>query len=1101
MICHQCGLQGIPVGTQFCPRCGAEFRLATASAPAFALAFDRLIEQAAADFTGREWLFTDIGHWLVNPDGRPIYLLTGDPGSGKTAIAARLVQFLRGEATAPLELTAGFTGVLGAVHFCSAREGLWINPLTFSESIATQLVRDIDFAAVLVALLQRQSGGTVGPQQIVHQTVSEVKAGGQVIGVINNIKQVVAASLNPWDAFNSLIRQPLEEFSRLFPERRVLVLVDGLDEALSYGASPTINGLLGNMGELPNGVRFLLTSRDEPLVTESFLDVELLFLSAAEYDQTNRDELEDYVRDRFQQDGALQELTAEVSLQVQETAITTIRDKASGNFRYAVFLLKALAAHSQTFDTLGALPAGLDGLYFESLDRLVKQGKRTWEGDYAPILGLLSIAQTPLTEKQLDAYGWPTTATRRAFQATLDLQQFLDVAYPAGEAADGEIAYQLFHQSVADFLTKGIINVQRGGRTDRVKNRYWLEAADWHQQIATVVRGSAGGWDSVNWGKIAGAKDLYPLHHLVPHLYFLRDTSLPESPDSTYRAWLHELLHSKGYLKARRASGDRPSSLPSDLRLGLGLALEYAEFVEAWQYLATYRQVQQSERAFQLVQRAVDDGRYTEALERTVFHAYLPNSQALERLWIAWRALSAGSPDIAEEAVRAALSALPPRGFVAASTAEADASAPAVVADAIQEATARLLRRLEIDAGDDWLLVTAGDWLAQIDPAIWTRLQKPLESWGEAFDAGAYSTPIDHVLNDLKARGIDANENFRSANSFFQGPLAAAVFNFRTDLHWLDHLQQAVDHIALDDYPSYREMALAWVFSSALAHPEPGKAQEAAAIILTGIFKPVDIGFLGETVVAVLGGYRAAHGQAIDPQHLLYELEKWEVATQQEVYLSLGAKPEDLLIRRQQLGLPDDPWASELRRRSAVAGALWRQGEKVAGRQWLEAAGASNPAVVDRSYAGYRCLARLSLACRWLEWGDILVAQEQVDLAAEDATNMLDRILRREREYLVHQMAQRINGLAENPQPPGLEPALEEVQTRQGLDRFLFLEFLAALWAGWPEQLARLLPLALDDVTATDAVFGRLLSQPGVEAAQFDGLLTALRLEMPELVS
>jgi tRNA uridine 5-carbamoylmethylation protein Kti12 len=41
--------------------------------------------------------FSRIDEWLADPNGSRIFLLTGDPGKGKTAIAARLVQMSKGQ--------------------------------------------------------------------------------------------------------------------------------------------------------------------------------------------------------------------------------------------------------------------------------------------------------------------------------------------------------------------------------------------------------------------------------------------------------------------------------------------------------------------------------------------------------------------------------------------------------------------------------------------------------------------------------------------------------------------------------------------------------------------------------------------------------------------------------------------------------------------------------------------------------------------------------------------------------------------------------------------------------------------------------------------
>jgi hypothetical protein len=57
------------------------------------------ISERSIDFIGREWVFRRLNAWLDSPGPR-VFLLAGDPGSGKTALATRLLLMSRGEAPA-----------------------------------------------------------------------------------------------------------------------------------------------------------------------------------------------------------------------------------------------------------------------------------------------------------------------------------------------------------------------------------------------------------------------------------------------------------------------------------------------------------------------------------------------------------------------------------------------------------------------------------------------------------------------------------------------------------------------------------------------------------------------------------------------------------------------------------------------------------------------------------------------------------------------------------------------------------------------------------------------------------------------------------------
>lgn len=114
------------------------------------LNFDSYIAERTKQFAGRVWVFERIYEWLTLPGASRFLLLTGDPGSGKTAIAARLVEFSRVVVTPPPTCTKFSSGFLSAVHFCVARAGNWVDPTSFARSISLQLAeRHQQFAVAL----------------------------------------------------------------------------------------------------------------------------------------------------------------------------------------------------------------------------------------------------------------------------------------------------------------------------------------------------------------------------------------------------------------------------------------------------------------------------------------------------------------------------------------------------------------------------------------------------------------------------------------------------------------------------------------------------------------------------------------------------------------------------------------------------------------------------------------------------------------------------------------------------------------------------------------------------------------------------------------
>ena len=83
------------------------------------------VEERAGSFVGREWVFAQVRSFLSGPPGT--FLLCGDPGTGKTAVAARLAQASCG---APRRMTfaaqpAVAEGTISAAVFCRAARRLF----------------------------------------------------------------------------------------------------------------------------------------------------------------------------------------------------------------------------------------------------------------------------------------------------------------------------------------------------------------------------------------------------------------------------------------------------------------------------------------------------------------------------------------------------------------------------------------------------------------------------------------------------------------------------------------------------------------------------------------------------------------------------------------------------------------------------------------------------------------------------------------------------------------------------------------------------------------------------------------------------------------
>jgi hypothetical protein len=414
----------------------------TLQTPLPELDFRSYIKERTTDFIGREWVFQAVQQWLHDPEAKRFFLLTGEPGCGKTAIAARLTQFSKGEVLLPPEMDCPnlVPGFLQAVHFCSATRSRWIDPRNFCQAIALQLAQIEDYAKALLKIETKQI--TIN-SNITAGTAINSSLQGVVIQSLD-LNGVLSAQ----EVFNLIVLNPLQQlYSQAF-DQPITILVDSLDEALTHKGQSTIVDLLSRLGDLAPHVRFLLTSRPHPEVLTQFKEAShICELTAGSGLVWSREDVSQYVTSNLEKQPTLvKKLAPELP---QELFIQSVRQKSDGNFLYVNYLLRWLLEQATmiTPATLEALPTGLDGIYREFLGRIIGRDKEAWRRKYAPVLGTLAVAQEALNRQQLAAL--VDLPKSEIVEIVNDLRQLLDVndALPASQRT-----YALYHRSLADFL-------------------------------------------------------------------------------------------------------------------------------------------------------------------------------------------------------------------------------------------------------------------------------------------------------------------------------------------------------------------------------------------------------------------------------------------------------------------------------------------------------------------------------------------------------------------------------------------------------------------------------------------------------------------------
>lgn len=267
--------------------------------------FSDYIAELTQNFTGREWVFAKIDEWLATPDAPRYFIITGEPGIGKTALAGRLTQIRQCD----------------AIHFCIARQADTIDPLNFVRSLSLQLSRIEGFAQSLL----KEKNVNIEVNINVQENI------GPIIGV--QIEDLMGGAESAAIAFSRVVASPLRQLYAGGFDRQVVILVDALDEAVRQQGAETIVSLLENVRGLPEPVRFLLTARLDADALRHFEELKLPYLLLYAGREENLQDVRKYVRRQLKASKVLKRRLKEQKLQTQ-AFIARVTTASRGNFLY-----------------------------------------------------------------------------------------------------------------------------------------------------------------------------------------------------------------------------------------------------------------------------------------------------------------------------------------------------------------------------------------------------------------------------------------------------------------------------------------------------------------------------------------------------------------------------------------------------------------------------------------------------------------------------------------------------------------------------------------------------------------------------------------------
>ena len=448
------------------------------------------VQERAAYFTGRGWVFARLDQFLHGPPG--VFLLLGEPGTGKTAVAAQLALAAAGRVTPAAAGAAPRRAVpVAAAYFCRAGR---VDLLDVAQRLSDQLAEAVPgFADARQATLVPEIH--VGDVQV---RTGDIAAGGSATGVRIDLSRLQAET-----AFVQAVTLPLKRVREAGESTQVVLLVDALDESLASQTAKELPRLLGDV----EYAHLVVTARPDRRATgwlwERAARVDLL----ADAPPGSDDVLE-YLQHR---------LTPEGEPAAMAVLAQRIAGQASGNFLYAFYVIEALrGAHVlAALDDAAArrvpLPeGGLPGVYRDFLRRELWRDDRAWSTRFGPVLAPLAVAQDEgLTTEQLRLVAGrlgEEPMTRTAIrEVTRTARQFLD-----GPAPDGP--FRVYHQSFADFLVDPEQNPD-----------FLIDAAEAHEAIVAAYAATDPlSWDSYARRNLAlHASEVGQLDHLLEDARFL----------------------------------------------------------------------------------------------------------------------------------------------------------------------------------------------------------------------------------------------------------------------------------------------------------------------------------------------------------------------------------------------------------------------------------------------------------------------------------------------------------------------------------------------------------------------------------------------------
>lgn len=299
---------------------------------------DVYYEHFRHNFYGRDKLFGYYRDWVNSPSN--LLWIVGNAGVGKTAFIAKLTE--NNEA-------------IKAVHFCRYNDSDRANPKRAIMSIAYYLSTQLDeYKNILLGL---------------HD--------------LDRLQEKSTERL-----FSYLLAEPLNKIEKA--KDTTVIVIDALDEASCEGRNELADIISSRHDVLPNWVKIIITSRDEPSLRRRLSRVRPITF-----------EDERFTDNRGDICGYFEMCLENIPVKNKRHIIQVLLDKSDGNFLYAKTIIEDILAGILSVDEYEQFPNGLTGIYASYFDRMFKLGKCDYRRDIRPIMEILCAEYSPICSNDI----------------------------------------------------------------------------------------------------------------------------------------------------------------------------------------------------------------------------------------------------------------------------------------------------------------------------------------------------------------------------------------------------------------------------------------------------------------------------------------------------------------------------------------------------------------------------------------------------------------------------------------------------------------------------------------------------------------------------